>query len=83
MLIPLTNAFNKQTFGLSHQVIWAVERSPDNVLITKAITSMNSPKGLLSFDVMESPEEIIEMIAKAEGREVPAMSKPSTIAANS
>jgi hypothetical protein len=73
MLIPLTNVYGKNTFGVSASTIWVVERDQNNPIITRVVTTMNGPKGLVAYEVMETPEEVIELIAQAAGKPVPSL----------
>lgn len=73
MLIPITNLHTKCVIGILAQAIFVVERDPVNPLITKLVTTMNSAKGLLTYEIMETPEEVIDLVAQAAGKTVPVL----------
>lgn len=81
MLIKLTNAISKDVYAISAGIIWIAERTLDNKLITRVVTTINGPKGLLAYDVMESPEEICDLIAQTYGKGHQPDVKPAAVLA--
>jgi uncharacterized protein YlzI (FlbEa/FlbD family) len=78
VLIPLTNANGKHTFGLNASSIWVVERDAANPLTTRVITTMMGKNGLVAYDVMESPEQVIELTNLAAGAP-PSLKTPAAL----
>jgi hypothetical protein len=73
MLIPLTSVQGKHIFGLSAAIIWCVERNPQNPLSTRVITTMSDGKNMMAYEVWESPEEVVMLVAQAAGKPVPKL----------
>lgn len=73
MLIPLTNVYGGHTFGLTAAIIWIVERDAQNPLTTRVITTIAGPKGFNAYEVKETPEEVISLVAQAAGKPVPSL----------
>lgn len=79
MLIPVTNINSKQVMGIAAATIWVVERNVQNMLTTRLVTTMNSREGLVTYEIMETPEEVIAMVAQAAGKAVPTLNaQPAT-----
>jgi hypothetical protein len=58
MLIKLTNAKGKLDLFLDAGIILAVHKTPNNLTETTILTSILTPTGPITFNVMETPEEV-------------------------
>lgn len=62
MMLTVTNAVTKQCIGVNINIILVCERDAGNPLEVKLITSLNTGKGLQTYPIVETPEEVAEMI---------------------
>jgi hypothetical protein len=82
MMIQLTSSFNKQIFALKADLVLVVERATDNPLVTNVVTALNSPKGMVSYSVLETPEEICAIVAAVNGQPPAPTLKPALLPAS-
>lgn len=61
-LIKLTFAHNKTEFFLNENMIRSVERNAGNLLTTIVGTTMMTQQGPINFEVMESPQDIVDAV---------------------
>ena len=71
MLIKLTTPGSKISFYIEHSLCLVVQRNPSNPLITQLMTSLQTPKGMAVYEVMETPEFIADSINLAYQGQVP------------
>jgi hypothetical protein len=79
MLIPLTSTQGRRVFGLSANLIWCVEQDAQNPLITKVVTTMSNGKNMIGYEVWETPEQVIALIAQAANRPAPRLPSPESV----
>lgn len=79
-MVKLTNSFTKTVFALNTNLIMIAEREAGNNLLTRVITQLRDDKGqMVAYSVMESPEEVADLIAKTLGRETVPEAKPAAL----
>jgi hypothetical protein len=82
-LVKLTNSFTKTVFALNTNLILIAEREAENKLLTRVITQLRGDDGkMVAYSVMESPEEVADLIAKTLDRAVVPDAKPAALVAS-
>lgn len=68
MLIKMTEASTKLDFYMRASIIRLVQKSPQGIT-TLVVTNTVGPQGFLSYEVMDSPNDIASAVNIAEGLE--------------
>lgn len=76
MLITVTHSISKHKFAIAAHLILIVERDNANPVETRMITSMTNGKGNIAYPIMETPEEVADMLARLAGKQL-VESKPA------
>lgn len=69
MMIRLTDR-NGLGIVLGHQTILVAHRDPATKTVTHVITGISGPRGLMAYEVTESPEQVALMINAAEKSDI-------------
>lgn len=68
MLIIMTSAINKNPIAVDHSLILTISKKD---LLTQVQTGIQTPKGVLAFEVYESVEEVVRLSYEAQGAKPP------------
>lgn len=78
-LVTFTGAKDKTSIAIQHNLVMLVGKSQGGI-ITSVQTGIMTPGGPITLEVMESVEEVVELVAAAAGRAVaPTASKPASV----
>lgn len=80
-LCRFTGAQDRATIGLSPNLVMLVGKGSGG-LVTQIQTGIMTPKGPISLEVLETVEEVCDIVDRANGVETLTAAKPSGVVAS-